>query len=178
VRELRQLARLARLLEMRAPIQPGLGTALRPALPLMARTDPRPNYGSKRRVRTDGYVDIYDPEHPLARHDGYVFEHRQRAWDRGLLLDARQQIHHRNGDRQDNRIENLAVVDVSEHTSIHIRLDGLKGTAAENARKTNCKHGHPFTPENTYRYGSGRACRTCAIERATAFNRAKARAHR
>lgn len=39
---------------------------------------------------------------------------------------------------------------------------------AANASKTNCKHGHPFTPENTYvsttRYGTTvRACRACAI---------------
>lgn len=37
--------------------------------------------------------------------------------------------------------------------------------AAMNAAKTHCKHGHEFTPENTYRisnkHGGGRACRTC-----------------
>lgn len=37
------------------------------------------------------------------------------------------------------------------------------GPAAANARKTHCKRGHEFTPENTYTppNGSGRACKTC-----------------
>lgn len=42
---------------------------------------------------------------------------------------------------------------------------------AANARKTHCKHGHPFDEANTYlRPGGGRTCRTCraARERAAA----------
>lgn len=35
------------------------------------------------------------------------------------------------------------------------------GSGAQNARKTHCKHGHEFTPENTGRQHSGRYCRTC-----------------
>ena len=34
--------------------------------------------------------------------------------------------------------------------------------------KTHCPHGHEFTPENTYKTKHGRACRTCARERARA----------
>ena len=41
--------------------------------------------------------------------------------------------------------------------------------AAQNARKTHCKHGHEFTPENTYHYRTGRECRAC---RALAARRA------
>jgi hypothetical protein len=52
------------------------------------------------------------------------------------------------------------------------RENTLRGTspAAENARKTHCKRGHEFTPENTYvvfpRANGlpGRGCRTCRIE--------------
>jgi len=40
------------------------------------------------------------------------------------------------------------------------------GVTAENARKTHCKHGHEFTPENTYIYPGGtkkghRECLRC-----------------
>lgn len=35
------------------------------------------------------------------------------------------------------------------------------GLSATNARKTHCKRGHEFTPENTYRSVKGRECRTC-----------------
>lgn len=44
------------------------------------------------------------------------------------------------------------------------RVNILKGKAptAINARKTHCKRGHEFTPENTYRYKDGRRdCKTC-----------------
>lgn len=45
----------------------------------------------------------------------------------------------------------------------------LRGTApsAAHARQTHCINGHEFTPENTYRHGSGRKCRACTIERAS-----------
>src|SRR5574343_1346000 len=37
-----------------------------------------------------------------------------------------------------------------------------QGGAAINARKTHCKHGHEFTPENTYEQANGcRGCREC-----------------
>lgn len=36
------------------------------------------------------------------------------------------------------------------------------GWAGENAKRTHCKHGHEFTPENTRIHGNGwRACRSC-----------------
>lgn|SRR5882724_3004971 len=40
------------------------------------------------------------------------------------------------------------------------------GVGGENARKTHCINGHPFTPENTYQYPSRqhRACRICIHE--------------
>lgn len=43
------------------------------------------------------------------------------------------------------------------------RVNLLRGVGinATNAAKTHCKHGHEFTPENTYRYGNKRQCRTC-----------------
>lgn len=40
------------------------------------------------------------------------------------------------------------------------------GVAAQNARKTHCKYGHEFTPENTRCYGINnrqRGCRQCAV---------------
>lgn len=52
--------------------------------------------------------------------------------------------------------------------------------AAINARKTHCKHGHEFTPENTLlrrRVGGGRHCRAC-LRAATRRWQAAARAGR
>jgi hypothetical protein len=47
---------------------------------------------------------------------------------------------------------------VTNRTNL-LRGDGI---AALNARKTHCKRGHEFTPENTYVWREGtRACRAC-----------------
>ena len=48
------------------------------------------------------------------------------------------------------------------------------GPSAVNAAKTHCKHGHEFTPENTYHYttpagGPGRNCRQCQRTRQAAL---------
>ena len=34
--------------------------------------------------------------------------------------------------------------------------------ATQNARKTHCKRGHAFTPENTRIYNGDRLCRACS----------------
>lgn len=90
----------------------------------MARTDPRPNYGTKRRVKDNGYLDIWKPDHPLARADGYVYEHRKVAWDNGIITDRRQHVHHINADKTDNRPENLAATTSAEHQRTHLRDRG------------------------------------------------------
>ncbi|WMM74441.1 HNH endonuclease [Rhodococcus pyridinivorans] len=67
----------------------------------------------RRRVTNDGAILLYEPQHPAAikggSTDGYVLEHRKVAWDAGLLTDLSQTVAHINGDRSDNRIENLRV---------------------------------------------------------------------
>lgn len=90
----------------------------------MARTDPRPHYGTKRRVRDDGYVDIYEPDHPLARRDGYVFEHRKMAWDAGLLVDPTMEVHHLNELKTDNRLDNFEIKTGSQHALDHAEERG------------------------------------------------------
>lgn len=90
----------------------------------MARTDPRPHYGSKVRITGAGYVDIYEPTHPIARADGYVFEHRKVAWDNGLLTDPSLEVHHRNEIKTDNSLSNLEVKDGSTHALDHAEERG------------------------------------------------------
>lgn len=87
----------------------------------MARTDPRPNYGTKRRIRKEGYIDIWEPSHPLARRDGYVFEHRKMAWDAGLFTNPAQQVHHKNERKDDNRLDNFVIMSTADHARHHAR---------------------------------------------------------
>lgn len=78
----------------------------RAGAPLKALRDPA-NY-AMRHVTTHGYVAVKRPEHPSANQHGYVNEHRVVMEEYlGRLLTDSENVHHRNGNRQDNRIENL-----------------------------------------------------------------------
>ncbi|GAG08346.1 unnamed protein product, partial [marine sediment metagenome] len=59
----------------------------------------------------NGYAVIWNPEHPMARPSGYILEHRLiMANHLGRMLDRSEHVHHKNGNRLDNRLENLEVV--------------------------------------------------------------------
>lgn len=60
------------------------------------------------RCVVNGYVWVYQPDHPHAKSQGYVLEHRlvmEKAI--GRYLDPAEVVHHKNDDTQDNRLENL-----------------------------------------------------------------------
>lgn len=67
-----------------------------------------PSWKGGRHVDSNGYVAIYQPHHPKAKKNGYVKEHTivmEKKIDRGLK--ENESVHHINGDRSDNRPENL-----------------------------------------------------------------------
>lgn len=73
-----------------------------------------------RTKHTNGYILVYKPDHPFA-HKGYVYEHRivyEEHYNCCVLswID----VHHINGNKTDNRIENLITITRSEHTSQHM----------------------------------------------------------
>src|SRR5262245_5535018 len=71
-------------------------------------------------VRKDGYRTIWDPDHPNS-HDGRVYEHRVVAEQKiGRFLRTDEIVHHINGNRSDNRPENLEVVTKHQHQVHHL----------------------------------------------------------
>lgn len=74
-----------------------------------------------KKTRSDGYVSVYFPDHPRSTSDGYIMEHilvMEALIGRHLQED--ECVHHINGERADNRKENLKLMTKSQHMSYHM----------------------------------------------------------
>jgi ribosomal protein S27E len=102
---------------------------------------PKVNSGSKninwkggRRKMNTGYVIIWldknDPFYQMAHANGYVLEHRYLiAKKLGRCLKEFEQVHHLNGKVDDNRLENLQLINGSVHnliTKMQTRINFLE----------------------------------------------------
>lgn len=85
--------------------------------------DKHPNWKGGRLQTNNGYVWIYNPQHPLASKTspiGYVLEHRLVMCNiLGRILIKDEIVHHINGIRNDNRPENLFLTTKGKHISQH-----------------------------------------------------------
>lgn len=90
------------------------------------------HYGSRvEKVFVSGYYYIWMPNHPFATKKGYIAEHRLVVEKHlGRYLEYYEDVHHVNGNKIDNRLENLIVLSHSDHMKLHT-----------NKKKRNLKNG-------------------------------------
>ncbi len=76
---------------------------------------------NNRLKNADGYTKVrVGHEHPLADPNGYAYEHLVIWCAAGNSRpDSNSILHHRNGDKSDNRLENLRLLSRSEHNALH-----------------------------------------------------------
>jgi len=88
-----------------------------------AKEKMRQKHFKNKKTTQYGYILIYAPKHPLANRN-YVREHRLLIEKHlGRYLTAKEIVHHINGIKNDNRLENLALLkNSSEHMKIHNRF--------------------------------------------------------
>lgn len=81
----------------------------------------------KRQKHSKGYVRVLCSDHPNANKDGRMYEHIliiSNLLGRGLR--RKEQVHHVDGNPQNNAIQNLKIVTPSEHRLIHSHGKGAR----------------------------------------------------
>lgn len=94
-----------------------------------------PNFNGGKYVDDKGYVRVLRPDHPH-NNAGYIYEHR-------LVLEAKlnrilqpwETVHHINEIKLDNRLDNLFLTTVPEHSMIH--REGVRKTLDQKVHMRN-----------------------------------------
>lgn len=92
-----------------------------------------PNWNGGRIVRNE-YIEVYTTTHPRRGTRNYMYEHIIVMEKHiGRYLEPGEVVHHINGNKIDNRIENLLLLTNSEHIALHAKL---KKEGAKNEQKS------------------------------------------
>ena len=122
-----------------------------------------------------GYVVVHRPDHPMAAKSGKLLGHRLVMSEHlGRPLEPGEVVHHKDGNRSNNAIENLELMSGhKEHAAVHAQESELYQLRQQGElRCSACKEVKPldsFDIGNTMRYGRKNQCKEC---RAAAYRKA------
>lgn len=102
-----------------------LGLRKSPEIEFLNRSEVRKgekasNWNGGTKTTRHGYRQILCPDHPRSDSNGYVMEHIL-IWEKetGVPVPVNCCIHHLNGNKSDNRIQNLCMMQHAAHTVFH-----------------------------------------------------------
>lgn len=109
---------------------------------MQLREENSPMWKGGRKINKKGHVLVLDRTSPHADANGYVLEHRKVMCEHiGRPLKDNEVVHHINGIKTDNRIENLQLMDRGEHTTLHHtgmkRTEETKSKISESRKRGN-----------------------------------------
>ena len=82
-----------------------------------------PNWKGGKRKKSNGYIEIYCPDHPNANSRKCVYEHQLVMEEHiGRYIKRGEVIHHIDGNKSNNNIDNLLLLSNSEHIKLHALL--------------------------------------------------------
>lgn len=97
------------------------------------------NWNGGKKINKKGYVLILNKNHPNCDSNGYIFEHRCVIEEYiGRYITEEEIVHHKNGIKNDNRIENLQLMLKSEHTKLH-HIGSKRSSKTRNLMSTKAK---------------------------------------
>lgn len=101
-----------------------------------------------------GYILIRKSDHPFAKKNGYVLEHRLVMENYlGRLLKPNEIVHHISGDITDNRIENLKLTTQPVHAHFHSkknRVCSVSNCTKKHLARSFCKKHYRIFMKKTF----------------------------
>jgi len=124
-----------------------------------------PSWKGGRKICGDGYIVVKKWNHPYCDVQGYVLEHRLVMEKHlGRYLDPKEVVHHINGIKSDNRIENLMLF---ESHSKHMAYEKIKDMS--NRICLICKSDKTYIDKHGYikwhRHDNGFICMKCYMQK-------------